>query len=426
MTKIDYDITIVGSSFIGLSAAIILAKQGLKIAIVTTENISQNISRRTTANINQKLTPQDQAKPNQQNSRLFALSHRSSDILAKYQILIQEEFIKIAQPILHIRAVDQESTAKVDFLPADIGLQEFGYMIDEGLLKNQLLQKTIATKNIAIIDCANISDICETGTTINLTYQHQDSEADPVLRDQVKVLKSRLLLGCDGKNSVVRSLVRIKTKTHEFNQSALAFDISHPSWNHDGVAIEKFYAGGPFAILPKAGGYQSAIIWTEKKEAANFLENCSAQDLEFLAKKRLDGYLGDEVRIITEPKFHELKCVTAAKLEHGRVLLLGDSAHSIHPIAGQGLNLGMRDVETLAELVMEYHELGLDIGSWVLTSNYAKKRKYDIKLMTFSTSLINNLFSNQNIGLKISRRIGLKVFDRCSIIKNLAMMYAAT
>ena len=395
------DIIIIGSSFIGLSTAMIMARQGLKIAILTNEDwSSQNSSK--------------------QSGRLFALSYRSCNILSKYGIIDDTSFSQIAQPILHIRAVDQESNAKVDFIPSDIGLRYFGYMIAEEVLRNELLKKVNSMEKITIIDCANISELSQDELAVSLSYRQNSSNTG-----DINTAKARLLLGCDGKNSVVRTFANIKTTTNDFNQVALAFDISHPSWNHDGIAVEKFYAGGPFAILPKIGGYVSSIIWTEKKSAANFLQNCSASNMEFLVRKRLDGYLGDDIKIITEPKFHKLQCTMATKLQCGRILLLGDSGHAIHPIAGQGLNLGMRDVELLCELVVEHHELGLDIGSSILGRQYAKKRKTDIKCMSFATSLINSIFSHDNLGLQVARRVGLKTFDKLDVVKNLCMMYAA-
>jgi 2-octaprenyl-6-methoxyphenol hydroxylase len=231
-----------------------------------------------------------------------------------------------------------------------------------------------------------------------------------------------LLVAADGIRSRLRSLAGIKTMTWRYPQSAIVATVHHER-PHDGVAVEHFLPGGPFAILPLKGN-RASLVWAERSEdAAKLVEG---DDFVFLVElERRFGHRLGEITLEGPRRAYPLGLTLARDFVRQRFALLGDAAHGIHPIAGQGLNLGFRDAAALAETVVDAHRLGLDIGSLEVLRRYERWRRFDSWQMGVMTDLLNRLFSNDFMPLRVVRDVGLGIVDRLPRLKSMFINEAA-
>jgi 2-octaprenyl-6-methoxyphenol hydroxylase len=234
--------------------------------------------------------------------------------------------------------------------------------------------------------------------------------------------KASLLVAADGIRSRLRALAGIKTVTWSYPQSAIVTNVKHER-PHDGVAVEHFLPGGPFAILPLKDN-RSSLVWTERKDDA---ERLMAMD-DFVFQVELERRFGHRlgaIEIEGGRHAYPLGLILARDFVRSRFALLGDAAHGIHPIAGQGLNLGFRDAAALAETVVDSYRLGLDLGSLEVLRRYETWRRYDTWQMGVMTDVLNRLFSNDIGPLRAIRDIGLGIVDRLPKLKGLFIGEAA-
>jgi 2-octaprenyl-6-methoxyphenol hydroxylase len=234
--------------------------------------------------------------------------------------------------------------------------------------------------------------------------------------------RAKVLVAADGIRSRLRALAGIKIASWSYPQTAIVTNVRH-SRPHNGVAIEHFLPGGPFAILPLKGN-RSSLVWTERKEDA---EKLMAAD-EFVFQVELERRFGHRLGAIElEGKRHAypLGLILARDFVEPRFVLLGDAAHGIHPIAGQGLNLGFRDAAALAETIVDAQRLGLDIGTLETLRRYERWRRYDTWQMGVTTDLLNRLFSNDIAPLRMVRDLGLGIVDRLPRLKKMFIAEAA-
>jgi 2-octaprenyl-6-methoxyphenol hydroxylase len=235
-------------------------------------------------------------------------------------------------------------------------------------------------------------------------------------------LRTRLLVAADGARSKLRTQAGIKTVNWSYGQSGIVATIGHER-EHGGRAVQHFLASGPFAILPLAGK-QSSIVWTEKTEEAERLLALPRQEFHGELERRFGLQLG-EIEVLSPPRAHPLGFSIARTFIADRFALIGDAAHVIHPIAGQGLNLGLRDVAALAECITEAARLGLDPGAPDVLARYERWRRFDTMAMGFTTDALNRLFSNRSDALKLLRDLGLGLVDRAPPLKRLFAAEAA-
>jgi 2-octaprenyl-6-methoxyphenol hydroxylase len=198
--------------------------------------------------------------------------------------------------------------------------------------------------------------------------------------------------------------------------------VSHEH-HHQNIAIERFFPAGPFAILPLADGYSSSVVWVEKKELAELYLNMPTEELLHYLTERFSDYLGN-LKIVGEIFNYQLLCSYAKKFYGSRLALIADAAHSIHPIAGQGLNLGIADIDCLVQNISSYASVGLDIGSTILLKKYHRQRFLPVMAMLVTTDGLNKLFSNENFFLSAARRIGMAGIDKISVVKKKIMQHA--
>ncbi|HTQ82474.1 MAG TPA: ubiquinone biosynthesis hydroxylase [Pseudolabrys sp.] len=252
-------------------------------------------------------------------------------------------------------------------------------------------------------------------------FEHSARTIDVQLADGDTVA-ARLLVGADGARSKIRERAGIATHGWNYDQSAIVTTVAHER-EHNGRAEEHFLPAGPFAILPLTGR-RSSIVWTEGRREAERI--VALPDVEFHAEleKRFGLQLGD-IEVVGPRRAFPLGLFTARSFIAERLALVGDAAHIIHPIAGQGLNMGLRDVAALAEAVADAARLGLDVGAGDVLERYQRWRRFDTMTMSVATDGLNRLFSNRSDALRLVRDIGLGLVERVPALKQVFIREAA-
>ncbi len=231
-----------------------------------------------------------------------------------------------------------------------------------------------------------------------------------------------LLVAADGARSRLRDLAGVATYGWSYGQSGIVTTVEHER-DHGGRAEEHFLPSGPFAILPLTGR-RSSIVWTEETAVADRIVGLADELFHFELERRFGLRLGD-IRVAGSRRAYPLGLYVARSFIADRLALIGDAAHVIHPIAGQGLNMGLRDVAALAESIADAVRLGLDPGGADILDRYQRWRRFDTMTMGLATDGLNRLFSNHSGALRIVRDIGLGVVDRLTPLKRLFIREAA-
>jgi 2-octaprenyl-6-methoxyphenol hydroxylase len=245
--------------------------------------------------------------------------------------------------------------------------------------------------------------------------------AELTLKDG-RVIAATLVVASDGANSALRGMAGIGTVAHDYRQMGVVTTIGH-ELPHEGVAYEHFLPAGPFASLPLKGN-RSSLVWTETPARAAELKALLSED----AAVAIEAAMGSSLGLVTveEPlQAFPLKLQIARGFVADRLALIGDAAHVIHPVAGQGLNLGLKDVAALAEAVIEAMRLGLDFGASDVLERYQRWRRFDTALMAMVTDGMNRLFSNDVAPVRALRDFGLGVVDRIPVVKDALIAQAA-
>jgi 2-octaprenyl-6-methoxyphenol hydroxylase len=235
-------------------------------------------------------------------------------------------------------------------------------------------------------------------------------------------LSTRLLVGADGAKSAIREQAGIVTHGWNYDQSAIVTTVGHER-PHNGRAEEHFLPSGPFAILPLTGNRVS-IVWTETAREAKRMVALPDDEFHDELEKRFGLHLGD-LEVIGPRRAFPLGLFTARSFIAERLALIGDAAHIIHPIAGQGLNMGLRDVAALAEAIADAARLGLDVGGVDVLERYQRWRRFDTMTMGVATDGLNRLFSNHSDVLRLARDIGLGLVERLPALKRMFIREAA-
>jgi 2-octaprenyl-6-methoxyphenol hydroxylase len=233
---------------------------------------------------------------------------------------------------------------------------------------------------------------------------------------------ARLLVAADGARSSIRERAGIAVHGWNYGQSAIVINVGHER-SHNGRAVEHFLPAGPFAILPLKGN-RSSIVWTETTEEAKRLAALPDDAFHAELERRFKLHLGD-ITAVSARRVHPLGFFVARSFTAERIALLGDAAHVIHPIAGQGLNMGLKDVAALAEVIVDAARLGLDPGAASTLERYQRWRRFDTMTMGLATDGLNRLFSNRSDVLRVVRDVGLGLVDRVPNLKHLFIREAA-
>jgi len=319
-----------------------------------------------------------------------------------------------------------ESQAITDMVVTDSKLEDatrpvfltFGGHVEPGepfahMVENRRLIDALVTR-------AEAEGIDLRATAVS-SYDSRSDGVDVTLADG-SVISASLLIAADGARSKLRERAGIATHGWDYDQSGIVVTVGHER-DHQGRAEEHFLPAGPFAILPLAG-QRSSLVWTEKRtEAARII---ALDDAAFLAEleQRFGLHLG-EIKVLDKPRAFPLGYFVARSFIAQRMALIGDAAHVIHPIAGQGLNMGLKDVAALAEVVVDAARLGIDLGQSDVLERYQRWRRFDTVAMGVATNSLNVLFSNHSALLRTVRDIGLGLVDRAPPVKEFFIRQAA-
>jgi 2-octaprenyl-6-methoxyphenol hydroxylase len=253
------------------------------------------------------------------------------------------------------------------------------------------------------------------------TYEVAEDGIDVRLADGTTIVAS-LLVAADGARSRLRERAGIPTHGWDYNQSGIVVTVGHER-DHGGRAEEHFLPAGPFAILPLTGK-RSSLVWTEHRAEAARIVALNDDDFLHELEQRFGLHLGD-LKVLDKPRAFPLSYFVARAFIAERLALVGDAAHVIHPIAGQGLNMGLKDVAALAEVVVDAARLGIDFGQDDVLERYQRWRRFDTMAMGVATNSLNFLFSNKSTLLRTVRDIGLGFVDRAPPLKSLFIRQAA-
>jgi 2-octaprenyl-6-methoxyphenol hydroxylase len=236
------------------------------------------------------------------------------------------------------------------------------------------------------------------------------------------VIEASLLVAADGARSRLRERAGIATHGWDYDQSGIVVTVGHER-DHHGRAEEHFLPAGPFAILPLTGN-RSSLVWTEKRSKAARIVALNEEGFHGELEQRFGLHLG-EIKALDKPRAFPLSYFVARSFIGERLALIGDAAHVIHPIAGQGLNMGLKDVAALAEVIVDAARLGMDLGQADVLDRYQRWRRFDTMAMGLATNSLNLLFSNKSTLLRAVRDIGLGLVDRTPPLKSLFIRQAA-
>ena len=383
----DADALIVGGGIVGLGLACALADSGLSAVVVDARAADTRLD----------------AGFDGRASAISAGSARILDGIGVWPALAAH-----AEPILEIRVSDGASPLHLHYDHADLGLGPLGYMVENRILRRALHERARSLPRLVHLAPRRL----ETLTRDPLVHATLDDGSR---------IASRLLVGADGRASAVRAGAGIAVDRQRYGQTAIVCTVAHER-PHRGIAQERFLPAGPFAILPLSDD-RASLVWTERAETAPAM--LALDDDDFLAeiRRRFTDYLGTVA--LAGPRWHyPLESVRARRLTDRRLALAGDAAHAIHPIAGQGLNLGIRDLAALAECATESARLGLDIGGGRTLVRYQRWRRLDSLTMSLATDGLNRLFAGSFAPVAAARRVGLAAVNRRPALKRLLMRHA--
>ena len=326
---------------------------------------------------------------------------------------VWEQVAPNAQPILDMVVTDSQlsDATRPVFLT-------FGGEVEPGepfahMVENRNLIDALAAR-------AEAAGVELRATAVN-SYASNADGIDVVLADGTTIAAS-LLVAADGARSKLREQAGIATHGWDYDQSGIVVTVGHER-DHHGRAEEHFLPAGPFAILPLTGK-RSSLVWTETRKEAARITALGEEEFHTELEQRCGLHLG-EIKALDKPRAFPLGYFVARSFIAERLALIGDAAHVIHPIAGQGLNMGLKDVAALAEVVVDAARLGMDPGGAGVLERYQRWRRFDTMAMGVATNSLNFLFSNESKLLRAVRDIGLGIVDRAPPLKNLFIRQAA-
>lgn len=377
----DTDILIAGGGLNGPALALALAQGGFRVTVVD----ARPARTRAEAGFD---------------GRAYALAIASVRLLTA--IGVWPGLADKAQPMLEIKASDGragEGSAPffLHFDAAEIEEGPMGHMLEDRHLYAAFLQAMQATPGITLLsgETVQAQEAGAAGVTVTLASG--------------RVLTAGLLVGCDGRGSGVAARAGIRRIGWGYGQTALVTAIRHEK-DHQGIAHQFFMPSGPLAILPLKGGHHSSIVWSETDATAAAIQ--ALPDAEYLEalRPRFGDFLG-EISLAGDRFTYPLSLSLAERFIAPRVALVGDAAHGVHPIAGQGLNLGLRDVAALAEVLILARRRGEEPGSPAALEEYQRWRRFDSTALALGMDSVNRLFSSDNPLLRLGRDLGMGVVN---------------
>ncbi len=386
--RIQVDVVIAGGGLVGLTLGAALAGAEIETAVVDG-------------------TPPAAMKDAAFDGRVSSIalgSRRVLDGIGVWPALTDD-----AQPILEIRVSDGDAPLFLHYDHETVGSDPLGYIVENRSIRAALLERAAALAALRHLAPASVEALEPAGSGVEARL------ADG------RCVRARLAVAADGANSGLRSAAGIETVRWSYEQTGIVCTVLHGR-PHRGIAHERFLPAGPFAILPMTGD-RSSLVWTERAALAPSLMEASSEVFARELGARFGDFLGGLEP--TGPRWsYPLRLTHAKRYVAPRLALAGDAAHAIHPLAGQGFNLGIRDAAVLAELVVDRARLGLDIGGDDVLTHYQRRRRFDSVVLMGVTDGLNRLFSNDNQGLRLVRDVGLAAVNEMPPVKRFFMRHA--
>ncbi len=388
-TKIqNFDLVISGGGVVGMTLACALAKYGLEVALVEYGDIAGSLN-------------------DEFDGRSYAISY--GPYVMMETLGLWDRVGQQAQPINEIHITDGHSPLFLHFDEKDLGDGPLGQMVEVRHLRKGLFDAVTAQKNITLLSPDHIT--------------HVDSNvgASQITLHSGREISCALLISAEGRQSPLRDKMGIKVRNWDYHQTGIVTTVAHEI-DHQGTAYERFYPSGPFAILPLRDK-RSSIVWCEPPERAKTIMGLSDAGFDAELAKKFGNFLG-EVKHMGRRWSYPLSSQLADDSVAARFCLIGDAAHGIHPIAGQGFNLGLRDIAALTEVLVEAKRLGGDLGSELTLERYVRWRRTDNNILAFGMDGLTRLFSNDITPIRLARQAGLAVVGEIPPLKKFFMRHA--
>ena len=390
----DTDIAIVGGGLNGPALALALAASGLRVTVIDT-------------------LPAGASTEDGFDGRSYALALTSVRMLQG--IGLWDAIADDAQPMLEIKVTDGRagegpSPFFMHFDHAEIEEGPMGHMVQDRHLRRALMEAVAASDSVQMMNGERV------------TTQEADAAGITLTLASGKELRARLCVGADGRNSETAQRAGIKRTGWAYGQTALVCAVAH-ELPHNGIAHQFFMPPGPLAILPLTGN-RSSIVWSETAENAARIH--ALPDAEYLdvLRPRFGDFLG-EISLAGARHTYPLSLSLAHEMIAPRIALIGDSAHGVHPIAGQGLNAGFRDIAALCEVIVDAQRRGEDFGAGVALARYQEWRRFDNATLALATDSFNRLFSNDNALIRMARDIGMGIVSALPALRRTFIREAA-
>jgi 2-octaprenyl-6-methoxyphenol hydroxylase len=385
------DVIILGGGLVGLALAAALDSSGLSSIIIDPADPEARKG----------------ASFDGRTSALSSSSKRMFDTIG-----ISDHFPVPGCPIHRIEVADGLAPGGLAFDPGEDD-EPLGWMNENRHLRAALLARAEAGKNIWLMWKAKPAEVMrgEHGVTVRL--------------EDGRVVGAPLLVAAEGRNSPMREAAGIRCARWKYEHSAIVSTLRHAK-PHGNVAYEIFYPSGPFALLPMTddeGGHRSAIVWSVAADDAPGLLSLSDEDFAAETEAAMGGFLGP-IELLAPRSTYPLGFHHAARITDHRLALVGDAAHGIHPIAGQGVNLGYRDAAALAQVLVEGARLGLDLGDQQLLGRYQRWRGLDTFMVSLATDSLTRIYSIPGQTASKVRRFGMGLINRIGPVKDRLMAEA--
>lgn len=386
----EYDLLIVGGGLVGGSLALALAGSPLRIAIIESQ-------------------PDEHRLASAAGDRALALSWGSSQILG--QLGVWGEIAPHAAEIRHIHVSDRGHFGKVRIHAESSGVPALGYVATARVIE-RAIAGALKGSRLDFLCPADLVGVMSGPGGVHVSVRSGGESITMV---------GRLLVAADGGNSTVRRLLEIGQIVREYGQTAIVTEVDTELPNR-GVAYERFTESGPLALLP-LGKNRCSVVWTREREDAEALVSCPKAEFS-CALQRAFGYWLGRMELVAPRQCFPLRLIRAEKMLADRVLLIGNAMHQLHPVAGQGFNLGLRDVASLAEWLHVRCDFGEDIGDAAFLRRYVAARQDDLSSVIRFTDGLVGLFSNDIMPLAIGRTAGLLALDHLPLLKRALARHA--
>lgn len=374
-SNLDCDLVIVGGGIVGTTLAAALKNSGLKAIVI-------------------EARPLEVAAAKKQAYAFSLLSGRIYEGIG-----VWEQIFPHIGKFDRIRLSDADYRQTVKFATQDLKTEHLGYVAEHNIVLTAL-QKYID-------DCPNVSWLCP-AEVVNFSESDGYSMVEVKIDGESRLIKTKLVVGADGAKSHIRNLAGIKTRGWKYWQSCVAFTVKHTAPENN-TAFERFWPTGPMGVLPLPGN-RCQIVWTNPHARAKELQQLS--ETEFLAK--LDRYTGGalgELELVSDRFLFPVQLMQCDRYVRSRLALIGDAAHCCHPVGGQGLNLGIRDAASLAQILQEANQKGEDIGAIEVLKRYQVWRKRENLAILGFTDFLDRMFSNNWLPIVTLRRLGLWIMS---------------